>query len=329
MAITPGDPVRVLFLSKSPWALDPPEPLVLGYRNGKEGCYSTDFWAPHTVPLKAVYYDYGEVADVEPGLALDSFWAQFKSQLVEIPWGENSVHDVSTSKDMNWEQMWTASGAEGRMRYRVSDKIVPVCPVMIREDVWQAMLALPIPYKDHEYLEDGSYRTHPITLDYFTNKYLKIFESHLDSIKNSESFAIHNFRFRTLESLRLDNETYGTEKLAFHFDYVCNNSSELTDEVKKFCRSLAEIKYISILYSALRRTWNLGTGMGSQGTEFALIGQFHEAMACLSYRVAKHEVSQKMVRIIEGNTVYIFDVATQALGAGKVYANTQEALRAK
>ena len=40
-------------------------------------------------------------------------------------------------------------------------------------------------------------------------------------------------------------------------------------------------------------------------------------------------VSQKMVRIIEGNTVYIFDVATQALGAGKVYTNTQEALRAK
>jgi|GEM_PF-4468874 len=40
-------------------------------------------------------------------------------------------------------------------------------------------------------------------------------------------------------------------------------------------------------------------------------------------------VSQTMVRIIEGNTVYIFDVPTQTMGPGKVYADTQAALRAK
>lgn len=40
-------------------------------------------------------------------------------------------------------------------------------------------------------------------------------------------------------------------------------------------------------------------------------------------------VSQTMVRIIEGNTVYIFDVTSQSMGTGKVYANTEEALRAK
>lgn len=40
-------------------------------------------------------------------------------------------------------------------------------------------------------------------------------------------------------------------------------------------------------------------------------------------------VSQKIVRIIEGNTVYIFDTLTQAMGPGRGFANTLDALRAR
>ena len=74
LPITSGTPVRVLFLGKKIGAMDPLTPNALGASyNACEGCDSTDFWYPRTVPLQAVYYDYGQVDKIEEGLSLKMF----------------------------------------------------------------------------------------------------------------------------------------------------------------------------------------------------------------------------------------------------------------
>lgn len=71
-------------------------------------CYMNDIWVPRTFPLKAEYNDYGSVENVEDGPARALWMEGLKRDLVELGWGDNSCHDVPTSKDMSFDALLNA-----------------------------------------------------------------------------------------------------------------------------------------------------------------------------------------------------------------------------
>lgn len=71
-------------------------------------------WFPRTIPLRAEYNDYDSVEEVETG-PVQALWLEgFKKDLIEKGWGDNSHHDLSTSKDMTFDALLKAV-REGRV----------------------------------------------------------------------------------------------------------------------------------------------------------------------------------------------------------------------
>lgn len=98
-----GDRVRYFLLTKNP------------YHDGAENtCYVHDLWFPRTLPLRASYNDYGSVEEVEAGPARDIWIEGLKRDLIEQGWGDNTVHDVPTSKEMSFDELLGAV-QEGRV----------------------------------------------------------------------------------------------------------------------------------------------------------------------------------------------------------------------
>lgn len=303
LPITPGTPVRILFLGKSPYRMDPKNPLALGEGgNSREGCYSTDFWYPRMVPLKATYYDYGQVQDVEHGLGQLLFWEQLRTDLWSVEQGENEYHQPASAFNMDWEQMWWVA-IEGRLRIKRkyvsredSHLAVPVCPVMIREDVWQAMLVLTNPNDAYE-LVDGKYETKPLRLEFFKEQILRAFQkvmadpmSDWERKYNEEHPGTTPSRFYLgFQGLFLDhNNPAGALGLEFYLRSLIEavEAGEYTlesPEIQDMIHRIAEVMHVKYLYSALRRTWHPGTGQGSQSTEYLTQAKFHHAMAAISY----------------------------------------------
>jgi len=67
--------------------------------------YIHEVWGPRNFPLKATYNDYGTVEKVEEGPARDAWMLAFKRDLVEVGQGDNSYHDLPTSKDMTFDHL--------------------------------------------------------------------------------------------------------------------------------------------------------------------------------------------------------------------------------
>lgn len=317
LPITGGDPVRVLFLGKCPYSMDPRTEDAIGEgNNSREGCYPTDFWYPRTVPLKARYYDYGQVDHVEEGLCQTLFWKQLKEDLWAVNQGPNPYHDPPSSIDMNWDRMWDVV-TEGRLRLRreyvsreTGHKAVPVCAVMVREDVWQAMLALPNPRMGdvREVVGDRvRYKEVILDLTFYKNQLNKAVKqvlanplSEWDREYIKAHPARHSFRYSTaFRELFLDQSNPADALgLEFYLEGLIEaiekeeftlNSPEIQDVLQR----VAEMMHIKSLYTALRRTWHPGTGQGSQSAEFLAEAKFHHAMALIGYRAADREQQRR------------------------------------
>lgn len=96
--ITPGEQVRVLLLTQNPY-------------HQKTGitCYSYDHWFPRTLPIKALYDDYGSVRHPNDtknkgidwtGLDGDLWRKAFEIDLVIRGVGSNEYHDVAVKQGM-------------------------------------------------------------------------------------------------------------------------------------------------------------------------------------------------------------------------------------
>jgi len=94
LPIETGDKVRYLLLTQSPYEYS------IGTMN--------DAWLARTFPIKAYYNDYGSVEDVEEGIGKDLWMEGFKIDLVSVGLGENTCHDISTSKNMSFDDMLEA-----------------------------------------------------------------------------------------------------------------------------------------------------------------------------------------------------------------------------
>ncbi len=91
LPIEAGDPLRYVLLVENPYD----DNLV---------CYSHDMWFPRTWPLRAKYNDYGSIDRYDEGsVSLASIVQGLKVDMVERGIGDNSCHDVPTTKDMSFE----------------------------------------------------------------------------------------------------------------------------------------------------------------------------------------------------------------------------------
>jgi len=107
LPIHAGDKVRYLLLTENPYEEN----------KGCRACSMHDWWFPRTFPLRAEYNDYGSVENVEEGPARDIWTEALNIDLVACGWGDNSAHDVPTSKDMSFDELLTAV-QEGRVKVR-------------------------------------------------------------------------------------------------------------------------------------------------------------------------------------------------------------------
>ena len=105
LPIHAGDNVRFMLLSSSP------------YTDGSLMCTMSGDWFPRTFPIKAKYNDYGSVKDVEEGLGPELWMDGFQIDLLSVGVGENTCHDIRTSKDMSFAHMLSAL-QEGRIKVR-------------------------------------------------------------------------------------------------------------------------------------------------------------------------------------------------------------------
>ncbi|TXH08148.1 MAG: hypothetical protein E6R04_11300 [Spirochaetes bacterium] len=311
LPITPGTPVRVLFLARCPYSMDPSNELRIGEgNNSREGCYSTDFWYPRTAPLKAIYADYGQVEKVETGLALDMFWEQLSKDMLEVPRGENPYHDPAATKDMTWDEMWDVT-TKGRLRVNGSygefeypsegtdqekwrnrkpakPRALPVCAVMVREDVWQAMLNLRNPWELFV-LGEGFKKGN---VQEFANQIMKAFgPSEFHDKELARNMALRECGVdRIAPPFTLGPEFYVGQAM----DRVSEGKLKLdSPELTELVTKLAELAHVCLLYSVLRKTWHPGTGCGSQSTEYETTAQFHEAMANIGYDLFEKDQEER------------------------------------
>lgn len=93
LPICGGTEVRLIMLTKNPF---------------NEGYYIHGSWFPRSWALRATYNDYGTVEEIQDP-ALAQLWLDtLKIDLVEQGWGNNTVHDVPTSKNMSIETLLNA-----------------------------------------------------------------------------------------------------------------------------------------------------------------------------------------------------------------------------
>lgn len=98
-----GDRVRYFLLTKNP------------YHNGAENtCSIHDLWFPRTFPLCGIYNDYGSVEEIAVNAEQEVWLEGFEKDMIEQGWGENTIHDVSTKKNMKFNELLNAI-QEGRI----------------------------------------------------------------------------------------------------------------------------------------------------------------------------------------------------------------------
>lgn len=93
--ISAGEKVRFFLLSENPY-------------NDSGFCYMHDDWFPRSFPLIGSYNGYGNVEDIKDGPEKDLWLDFFKIDLKTRGWGDNSCHDVPTSKDMSFDNLLEA-----------------------------------------------------------------------------------------------------------------------------------------------------------------------------------------------------------------------------
>jgi len=93
LPIEAGDKIRYILLTENPYGDD---------------CGANGHWFPRSFPIRAEYNDYGSVENVEDGIGRDLWMEALKIDLLSVGVGDNSVHDVPTSKNMKWEQLLEA-----------------------------------------------------------------------------------------------------------------------------------------------------------------------------------------------------------------------------
>lgn len=156
LPITYEDPVRALLVSEH-------------YRAtlGKATCDYSSKYLPRTFPIRGIYNDYGRLDEIKDDV-FKRLWVQgLHTDMFELSVGKNPCHDIAVTRDMDFDQLWEAIWEErlivpGHWSYGKENRTsiqspsvaepedlpfgirnVRVQVAIIREDVWQTMMAYP------------------------------------------------------------------------------------------------------------------------------------------------------------------------------------------
>lgn len=91
LAIKPGDPVKIMFLTRNPYAGRSDQ------KYAHRGCYHNDHWFLRTPPISGVYNDYGG-AQFEESCLTRLIEDLFSKDVAEQPFGFNRYHAHPTPK---------------------------------------------------------------------------------------------------------------------------------------------------------------------------------------------------------------------------------------
>jgi hypothetical protein len=244
--------------------------------------------------MKATYYDYGQVQDFEAGLKYEFFREKLRENMITLETGENEYHEPSSTHDMDFDALWSVV-TEGRLRVKTSgcgNKGIPICVVMIREDVWKAMLHLENPNKRFENLGDGKYRYHNVTADTYKTEITKAVESCLSDVTFKDCptrmrFSLNEAMAKLHLDAPMDFSYHNSGVIAKLIERIETGKTTLdSPDSQDVIQSLAELQYVMEMFDTLRKTWHPGTGQGSQSQEYEATAQYHHAMAMIGYRVA-------------------------------------------
>lgn len=125
--ITHGTPVYVFVLEES---------------RDNSNCYSTSLFSPLLLPFESVYNDYGGGED-SSGIALPFVISGIKEQLVEMPLGDNTYHDIEVTREKFDVDLFFEAAHEDRLsiKGRYSKDPTRLQFTMFRKDVVDTILA--------------------------------------------------------------------------------------------------------------------------------------------------------------------------------------------
>ena len=124
--ITAGTPVYVFVLEKN---------------DTYEHCHSTSLFSPLLLPFESEYNDYGG-GENSSGIALDVIMGGIKRDLVEMPLGENTYHDIEVTREKFDVDLFFEAVHEDRLsiKGRFSAEPTQIYFTMMRKDIVDAIL---------------------------------------------------------------------------------------------------------------------------------------------------------------------------------------------
>lgn len=115
-------------------------------------CHATHLYRPLLLPFISEYDDYGG-GEASSGVAFPLIMDGIRKHLVEVPLGENEIHDIAVSREQWGEELFFKSIHENRLRLNHRrDGECEVSFVMMRKDVVDDLMNT---YAFEVYIGDG------------------------------------------------------------------------------------------------------------------------------------------------------------------------------
>lgn len=217
LPITCGDPVKLLFLTRNPYATTCDERFA--QRFAQRGCYHNDQWFVRTPPINGQYADYGK-CDFEESYTTKLIEKTFSIDVVELPFGYNEYHAPPVPANPNIHQLLEAAW-EGRLLVRDGDSPKPKVPDNF--PTWKKIHALlkehkfPIMHEENRQGYNAQDAHYGIVTVYW-NEYADQ-DQHLDEIIPllSKDFDVKKHTFG-MENVLLVVPKSGFENLSIFFD---------------------------------------------------------------------------------------------------------------
>lgn len=257
-----GEPIRFMLLTES--------------NIGRTPCYIHDLWAPRTWPIKAEYNDYGGIEETTVSAVRETWMEAFAKDLVELPVGENSAHNVATSCSMSWDKMLEALWEERISVHsrRGDQRTLAIRQAMIREDVWQLLASMQITDEFYPYADTAA-----------------IIESTWE--RNTQPMPQHMLEILQEEMLApplIANDCPGTIGLRDSFRLVAERfkRGEMPEaEVAPFKLAVTEYYRVERVLAANRYWWRPSYPIGGQEPEWSTHVQYLSALARLASKKAR------------------------------------------
>lgn len=269
-----GDPVRFMLVTQN----------HSKYPNNR----SEQLWKLRTVPIKAVYNDYGSVEGLEPGIGLDLMLEGLRSDVVPRDQGENPCHDVPIIPETMTLEEWLNALWENRVlaKPRMGHDPALVKTLMVREDVWQELLKLPT---------ENPFSGKTLKATHFLNEvYRLVDQPYFTPLLNKDSIVqnleIHDLYHKPLGSLGFWDE--GGLGIVGHWKMFRNRNLEPTLEGVVFLDAVGELAHIAALLSMFGHRWLPSTTYGTQIGEHEPHAKYLKSMAKLATKLAKAQKAE-------------------------------------